>query len=35
MVGDRSLQYVDYSRPVYMVVKRAEDASRLDVDSTL
>jgi predicted nuclease of predicted toxin-antitoxin system len=30
MVGDRSLQYVDDSWSVFMVVDRAEDASRLD-----
>src|SRR5581483_11267324 len=30
MVGDRSLQYVDDAWSVFMVVNRAEDASRLD-----
>src|SRR6266567_5181394 len=30
MVSDRSLQYVDDAWPVFMVVNRAEDASRLD-----
>jgi hypothetical protein len=30
MVGNRSFQYVDDSRPVSMIVKRAEHASRFD-----
>src|SRR5512144_3349294 len=30
MVSDRSLQYVDDAWSVFMVVHRAEDASRLD-----
>src|SRR5260221_14140713 len=30
MVGDRSLQYVDGAWPVFMVVNRAKDASRLE-----
>src|SRR5512141_3011947 len=30
MVSDRSLQYVDHARPVFMVVDRAEDPSRFD-----
>jgi hypothetical protein len=30
MVGNRSLQYVDGARPVFVVVKRPEDAARLD-----
>src|SRR5512147_644947 len=30
MVGDRSLQYVDGARSVYVVVNRAEHAARLD-----
>src|SRR4030043_168224 len=30
MVSDRSLQYVDGAWSVFMVVNRAEDASRLD-----
>src|SRR5512146_2051819 len=30
MVSDRSLQYVDGARSVLMVVKRADDAARLD-----
>ena len=30
VIGDRALKYVDDSRPVLMVVNRAEDASRLD-----
>src|SRR5512139_2350352 len=30
MVSDRSFQYVDGAWPVFMVVNRAEDASRLD-----
>src|SRR5271157_2060653 len=30
MVSDRSLQYVDHARPVFMVVNRAEDASRFE-----
>src|SRR5512141_3037687 len=30
MVSDRPLQYVDGTRSVFVVVNRAEDASRLD-----
>src|SRR5512141_601351 len=30
MVSDRSLQYVDGTRSLFMVVNRAEDATRLD-----
>ena len=30
MVGNHSLQNIDRTRPVYMVVNRAKDASRLD-----
>ena len=30
MVSDCSLQYVDSARSVFMVVYRAQDASRLD-----
>src|SRR5512147_388094 len=30
MVSDRSLQDVDHARPVFMVVNRAEDASRFE-----
>src|SRR5690349_11151314 len=30
MVSNRALEYVDHARPVFMVVNRAEDASRLD-----
>ncbi|CAK6693904.1 hypothetical protein ICNINCKA_01515 [Synechococcus sp. CBW1107] len=32
MISDRSLQNVDDSWPVFMVVHRAEDASRLNGD---
>src|SRR3954469_11974551 len=34
MVSDRSLQYVDGAWSVFMVVNRAEDASRLDRHQT-
>ncbi len=30
MISDRSLQDIDHARPVFMVVNRAEDASRFD-----
>ena len=35
MVGDRSLQYVNGAWSVFMVVNRAEDASRLDGHHTI
>jgi hypothetical protein len=30
MISDRSLKYVDHARPVFVIVNRAEDPSRLD-----
>ena len=30
MVSDRSLQYIDHAWPVFVVMNRAEDASRFD-----
>jgi hypothetical protein len=34
MVSDRPLQYIDHARPVFMVVNRADDASRFDGEHT-
>src|SRR5512140_2397597 len=34
MISDRSLQYIDHARPVFVVVNRAEDPSWFDGHDT-